>query len=315
MQHRATAALKIETVSNDLADQSYEAVRRIRLLARQRGEDQIADLEEVVSISFMLISLLLRSATVLNSSVPSHKAIQNDFRRLEEITARSRYLTDQERAAINFAVKIMGDFFAELQVSNPKAKIVGDLLSHDRTLTLICPDARLQPDLVATFSMSGARIVTAYSDEGGDLRGAIIPGWFRKDRMAALVVPPITKPIHLVLYGIERKWLEDCRMGLLPQTSYLGPVIHTRPYSPQLGGHDSGQIFQSSLLVPGGLGASIWDIEEFAELSSIPDGLESAAFMRHVPFEQCERAIRALLSPHIPLLTNRFLRALDWLQP
>ncbi len=211
LQHRATAALKIETVSNDLADQSYEAVRRIRLLARQRGEDQIADLDEVVSISFMLISRLLRSATVLNSSVPSHKAIQNDFRRLEEITARSRYLTDQERAAINVALKTMGDFFAELQVSNPKAKIVGDLLSHDRTLTLICPDARLQPDLVATFSMSGARIVTAYSDEGGDLRGAIIPGWFRKDRMAALLVPPITKPIHLVLYGIERKWLEDYR--------------------------------------------------------------------------------------------------------
>ncbi len=106
-----------------------------------------------------------------------------------------------------------------------------------------------------------------------------------------------------------------CRMGLLPQTSYLGPVIHTRPYSPQLGGHDSGQVFQASLLVPGGLGTSIWDTEEFAELSAIPDGLESAAFMRHVPFEKCEQAIRALLSPHIPLLTDRFLRGLDWLQP
>ncbi len=106
-----------------------------------------------------------------------------------------------------------------------------------------------------------------------------------------------------------------CRMGLLPQTCYLGPVIHTRPYCPQLGGHDSGQIFQSSLLVPGGLGTSIWDTEEFAELSAIPDGLESAAFMRHVPFEKCEQAIRALLGPHIPVLTNRFLRALDWLRP
>lgn len=105
------------------------------------------------------------------------------------------------------------------------------------------------------------------------------------------------------------------RMGLLPRTAYLGPVIHTRSYSPQLGGHDSGQVFQASLLVPGGLGASIWDTEEFAELSAIPDGLETAAFMRHIPFEQCEQAIRALLSPHIPVLTSRFLRDLDWLQP
>ena len=105
------------------------------------------------------------------------------------------------------------------------------------------------------------------------------------------------------------------RMGLLPRTAYLGPVIHTRPYSPQLGGHDSGQVFQAALLIPGGVGVSIWDTEEFAELSAVPDGLESAAFMRHVPFEECEQAIRALLRPYIPSLTSRFLRDLDWLQP
>ena len=63
------------------------------------------------------------------------------------------------------------------------------------------------------------------------------------------------------------------------------------------------------------VGVSIWDTEELAELSAVPDGLESAAFMRHVPFEECEQSIRALLSPFIPLLTGRFLRALDWLQP
>ncbi len=105
------------------------------------------------------------------------------------------------------------------------------------------------------------------------------------------------------------------RMGLLPRSAYLGPVIHTRPYSPQPGGHDSGQVFQASLLMPGGVGVSIWDTEELAELSAVPDGLESAAFMRHVPFEECEQSIRALLRPFIPLLTGRFLRALDWLQP
>lgn len=105
------------------------------------------------------------------------------------------------------------------------------------------------------------------------------------------------------------------RMGLLPRSAYLGPVIHTRPYSPQPGGHDSGQVFQASLLMPGGVGVSIWDTEELAELSAVPDGLEAAAFMRHVPFEECDQSIRALLRPFIPLLTGRFLRALDWLQP
>jgi len=209
LQSRSAAALKIESVSCDLAERSFEAVRRIKTLARQRGEDQIADLEEIVSIAFGLISRLLRSATVLNSSVPSYMAVQDAFCRLTEITARSRYLTDEERTAVSLAEQTMGEFFAALQVANPKAKIVGDLLAENPRLTLICPDARLPPDLETAFSTSGVRIVTAYSDEDSELHGAIVPGWFRKERMAALLMPPITKPIHLVLYGIERKWLED----------------------------------------------------------------------------------------------------------
>jgi len=103
------------------------------------------------------------------------------------------------------------------------------------------------------------------------------------------------------------------RMGLMPRSAYLGPIIHTRPYSPKIGGHDSGQVYQSSLLVPGGIGASIWDTEEFAALADIPDGLEAVADLHHIPSEECDHAIRALLQPHIPLLISRFLRSLAWL--
>ena len=96
--------------------------------------------------------------------------------------------------------------------------------------------------------------------------------------------------------------INDIRQfGLGTRTSLLGPVIQNRDYAPQPGGHDSGQVIQSALLVPRGLGVVVWDSEFYLSLVDVPDGLEAAAAMYHIPFEQCcprgERC-SASTSPH-----------------
>ena len=82
------------------------------------------------------------------------------------------------------------------------------------------------------------------------------------------------------------------RAGLISQTAILGRVIETRPYAPAEGDHSSGQVVQSSLLIPGGVGVLLWDTEDFAFHSKIAEGLESHAWAHHVPFDRCERRIR-----------------------
>lgn len=100
------------------------------------------------------------------------------------------------------------------------------------------------------------------------------------------------------------------QFGLVTRTSLLGPVLQTRNYMPLPGGRDSGQVIQAALLVPRGLGVAVWDSEFYHLLVDVPDGLEAAAAIHHIPFEQCCPAWRALLSEHIAPLVERLF---DWL--
>ena len=95
------------------------------------------------------------------------------------------------------------------------------------------------------------------------------------------------------------------KFGLGSRTSLLGPIIQTRNYMPKPGGHDSGQVIQSALLVPGGLGVVVWDSECYLAFGDVPEGLEAAAAMYHVPFELCSPVWRALLNEHIQSLTDK----------
>jgi hypothetical protein len=99
---------------------------------------------------------------------------------------------------------------------------------------------------------------------------------------------------------------EVSRSGVLPPLAVLGPIIESRQYPPTPGGNTSGCVIQAALVVPGGLGVVFWDSDEYSELAQIEDALEADALTRHVPFEQCEPAIRALFEPHIGELVARF---------
>jgi len=211
LQSLTSSKCHIHTLPLELGDPSFQAVRRLRALARMRGDDHLAELDDIVSLSYGLLSRLLRCATLLSPAVASFLDVENGLHQLGTIRNSCRYLTGDEQAAAAEAEQLLCELFKTLQVENPKAVTVQSMLSNQRQLPLICPDMRLAPDLTAVYGTSGTRIFNGYNDDAGSLDGAIIPGWFRKDRMASLLMPPVCSPIHLVLYEIELEWYASFR--------------------------------------------------------------------------------------------------------
>lgn len=95
---------------------------------------------------------------------------------------------------------------------------------------------------------------------------------------------------------------------LMNDQIFLGDVIMQRPYSVHFD-TASGQIIQAALSVDSGFGAIFWDSEELAALADTSQ-FESEALLKHVPFNRCGSATKALLLPQLEPLLERLLRAI-----
>lgn len=207
LQTLSSAVAQVKVIVCPLADEVFESVRRLKSLARQRGEDPLADLDELVALAFYTMFRLLRSATPLTDDVPSFSDIEQNLKKMSELQHGSLYLSEVERSSADGAETLLKHFFDELKADNPKAGVVRELLHTQPSLTIICPDARILVDLEHTYADREIRILNNYDDaDESEIHGAIIPGWFGKDRMAKLLVPPVTQPLLLALYDIEHRW-------------------------------------------------------------------------------------------------------------
>jgi len=98
-------------------------------------------------------------------------------------------------------------------------------------------------------------------------------------------------------------------IDLLNDAALLGLVIYERHYDLSRGPHDSGQVLQSVLMIPGGIGVLLWDTEEYLAFRSTPEPDPTTLKLKFVPFDDCEGAVKALLLPQVQplmeLLMNR----------
>ena len=97
------------------------------------------------------------------------------------------------------------------------------------------------------------------------------------------------------LEGLNRQLRELHRTGLVGAVVVPGPVILTRPYNNPAA--ESDQILQAALVLPAGVGVLVWDTFEIIEVEADPRLFCQEAARRHTPFEGCEPAVKALLSP------------------
>ncbi len=83
-----------------------------------------------------------------------------------------------------------------------------------------------------------------------------------------------------------------------------------RPYLPQLGPSDSGQIFQACLLVPEGIGVLIFDLEYYLYRRENPQAEEACLSARFQGFGPCSSFLKAALLPQVESLVSRLLLSL-----
>ncbi len=192
-----------------LAEQAFDDVRYLRSLARLRGEAPLLDLDRVVGLALSVLSRLLRTASPFGTGFEAEGSVESCLEELMETRKQSIYMSDEEQASAIKAEESLLSLFCELQRNNPKEEILRGILGAHPTLAIVCPDARLRPDLEQAYSGFGTRIVAGISEEEALMGGAILIGWFRKDSVAKLLVPPVTDPLYLILYDIEKKWYDD----------------------------------------------------------------------------------------------------------
>jgi len=159
LQTRATTAPIVEKISLPAATEAFEAHRRVQRLARQRGEDKLAEFDELVSISFWIVSHLLRSATPIDEHLPSCESLNQQFAKFDELRRSSNYLSGDEQAALEDFHSRVQQLFDSLKTENPKARRMQSLLAKHPDAAIICPDARLLADLERHYSDRASHIL------------------------------------------------------------------------------------------------------------------------------------------------------------
>lgn len=208
---RSTSSTRptVKSISLPIADETCRAFLALRRLARQRGADTLTELEEIIAQAFVATTQLMRCASPLSAE---STCILEAARRIKEIRTLARssnFLSDDEQASIAELVNRTQEFAGQLQDHNPKAKALDLLISEYPAAAILCPDARLIAELEAVFAGKRNRVFASVADDTEFTDGLIIPGWFRQDRMAAVLSPPIADPLVLVLYDAEHQWYQQ----------------------------------------------------------------------------------------------------------
>ncbi|MBN2384573.1 DrmE family protein [bacterium] len=210
LQTRASAKPITMFIDCSIVDELFESIRHLKLIAQQREEDPLAELDDLVALAFGVSSRMFRSAIPLTENIPSYIAIENSINKIVDISNKSLYLSIPEKTAVTDTKDLIQTLFEKFKLDNPKAAALQELINAKPEQAIICPDARLLVDLERTYGNLGIRILSDYNPEDeSTISGAIIPGWFRKDRMAKLLVPPVIQPLTLLLYNLELRWHAD----------------------------------------------------------------------------------------------------------
>jgi len=199
---------EIRCISLPATEQTFIAIRNLQALASERGTDCLVELEELVGLSFSVMSRLLRSVIAFTEHIASTKRIESDLDKFDSLLQNSRYLTSKEKGAGEIVKTRLGELFSRLKSDNPKTSLLNEILQEQSNSSIICPDVRLFPDLEGVYKDQKIQI-TLDGEDSENSKGGIIPGWFRKDRMAKLLIPPAADPLYLLFYEIEQKWYSD----------------------------------------------------------------------------------------------------------
>jgi len=86
-----------------------------------------------------------------------------------------------------------------------------------------------------------------------------------------------------------------------------GPTIYCRPRGLSSQYSDDFVLYRASLVLPAGLGATLWDAEEYAEHVNRPCGEPVDLASRFMSYRDCPPFVRAMLVKHAAELIQKLL--------
>jgi hypothetical protein len=87
-----------------------------------------------------------------------------------------------------------------------------------------------------------------------------------------------------------------------------GPTIYVRPAGVSSARDDSFIIYQAAIVMPGGIGAALWDAGEHTEYVNAPYGQPVDLAPRFVPFAKCPAIVKAMLVSQSARMLDCFIR-------
>lgn len=205
---KSTSVVKptVEAVKLPIVDATYAAFCTLQRLARQRYPERLPSLDEIVTQGFFATTRLMRCCTELT---PESSSIFEVRKRVDAMSANadsSNFLSDTERSAVFKLVAQITTLQTELLHENPKHSALRQLIKTHPGIAIYYPDNRLLSSLTKQLSDSPNRVISTLSPDETFPDGLLIPGWFKRSRMAAALSPPIANPMVLILYDCERRW-------------------------------------------------------------------------------------------------------------
>jgi hypothetical protein len=87
-----------------------------------------------------------------------------------------------------------------------------------------------------------------------------------------------------------------------------GPSVYCRPMGVSSAFTDEVVVYQAAIVMPGGVGAALWDGNDYHEHANRPCGQPVNLAPRFVPYAKCPTLVRALLVSHAGRMLDSLMR-------
>lgn len=112
---------------------------------------------------------------------------------------------------------------------------------------------------------------------------------------AEAMIPTLNDQLtELAMLGVTRHQIE-------------GPSIYARPAGLSNAKDDEVVIFQAVLLMPGGIGAAVWSVDEYNEYHHCSHGEQVDLRDRYLPYAKLPPVVRAVLSKHATRMVDNLI--------
>ena len=185
--------------------QIFEALQRLRDLARNRGEDLPDELSQALALGWSAFNDFLRLGHLgaLGDRCTSH---EERLAHLERCSS-SIWLLDEERQAIRNLCRDCLHALVAMEQGSPRARHLETLLVRQPAMSVIVRHDREREEVLSAFGLAPDKVLTPNEvPEDGFDSGATIVGWMGRTSMIRLLHPPIADPLTLLLYPIELRW-------------------------------------------------------------------------------------------------------------